>query len=72
MYEKRVLIETYWNVNILGGKARMSFGDVLIETYWNVNLYKALESVSQRLVLIETYWNVNTFKPGIIPYRFWY
>ena len=37
MYEKRVLIETYWNVNTYGALCLGTMGFVLIETYWNVN-----------------------------------
>ena len=38
MYEKRVLIETYWNVNVIKTGTQMRLQHVLIETYWNVNL----------------------------------
>ena len=35
-----VLIETYWNVNIIIGLDNISLILVLIETYWNVNPLK--------------------------------
>ena len=37
MYEKRVLIETYWNVNFFCMILYRLLIYVLIETYWNVN-----------------------------------
>ena len=37
MYEKRVLIETYWNVNTGTMVTYKKAEYVLIETYWNVN-----------------------------------
>ena len=36
--EERVLIETYWNVNLTVNSLRLAFATVLIETYWNVNV----------------------------------
>ena len=44
MYEKRVLIETYWNVNEITIGAVTFTSNVLIETYWNVNT--SIHSVS--------------------------
>ena len=39
--EERVLIETYWNVNLGSATKLDGYHVVLIETYWNVNtLYK--------------------------------
>ena len=35
--EERVLIETYWNVNIYVSLILLDPSRVLIETYWNVN-----------------------------------
>ena len=32
-----VLIETYWNVNVLAELTALGLDAVLIETYWNVN-----------------------------------
>ena len=34
-----VLIETYWNVNVLSAGGSGAQTGVLIETYWNVNAY---------------------------------
>ena len=61
MYEKRVLIETYWNVNLRQPKTSACVSFVLIETYWNVNEKSVLKSLPETFVLIETYWNVNQF-----------
>ena len=36
--EERVLIETYWNVKIIGRNLKKSLIVVLIETYWNVKV----------------------------------
>ena len=33
----KVLIETYWNVNVSNSKNKVCSDRVLIETYWNVN-----------------------------------
>ena len=56
---KKVLIETYWNVNMSKQNGLIPGKDVLIETYWNVNIHwpHGIRNVSS--VLIETYWNVN-------------
>ena len=35
--EERVLIETYWNVNLHMSTTPRNLLSVLIETYWNVN-----------------------------------
>ena len=56
-----VLIETYWNVNILKERYREKCRIVLIETYWNVNDISADTPGGTILVLIETYWNVNVY-----------
>ena len=61
--QKEVLIETYWNVNIIDLTKAISVLTVLIETYWNVNgdyLPRLRPALS---VLIETYWNVNLWTP---------
>ena len=36
---KKVLIETYWNVNMSKQNGLIPGKDVLIETYWNVNIH---------------------------------
>ena len=61
MYEKRVLIETYWNVNLPAEITTQAFIYVLIETYWNVNINHKEEYNKNLRVLIETYWNVNFY-----------
>ena len=35
---RQVLIETYWNVNLIATELSIKVLPVLIETYWNVNL----------------------------------
>ena len=35
-----VLIDTWWNVNVLRDLACLTISNVLIDTWWNVNLYK--------------------------------
>ena len=47
MYEKRVLIETYWNVNFCKSLYPLSIYIVLIETYWNVNVRDIIEYQSR-------------------------
>ena len=54
-----VLIETYWNVNIIATLVLDFLEAVLIETYWNVNIYAGSNPARVVCVLIETYWNVN-------------
>ena len=56
-----VLIETYWNVNIVIMRKNNCEKLVLIETYWNVNDYNPQQVAKELGVLIETYWNVNCF-----------
>ena len=46
MYEKRVLIETYWNVNQRIVFTTATTPQVLIETYWNVNILIAVKKVT--------------------------
>ena len=56
-----VLIDTWWNVNIL---TPQSFGEeqlVLIDTWWNVNTNKLGAGVDAVEVLIDTWWNVNIY-----------
>ena len=36
--EDGVLIELYWNVNLIGALGGLNYRPVLIELYWNVNL----------------------------------
>ena len=57
--EERVLIETYWNVNLIASVISLKLKPVLIETYWNVNSESYFRNLRIQTVLIETYWNVN-------------
>ena len=57
-----VLIETYWNVNVIIDGIRFLTLKVLIETYWNVNFYHRTGAKNGNTVLIETYWNVNFYR----------
>ena len=55
----RVLIDTWWNVNIfLAALARLS-DIVLIDTWWNVNEELPRLKPTQPQVLIDTWLNVN-------------
>ena len=58
-YVIAVLIDTWWNVNIIILLVPASESGVLIDTWWNVN-----ENLSGLMswiwsVLIDTWWNVN-------------
>ena len=54
-----VLIDTWWNVNILSYFACVISRHVLIDTWWNVNtLVKNIPKII-KAVLIDTWWNVN-------------
>ena len=37
---KKVLIDTWWNVNQSFGEEQLKEAFVLIDTWWNVNLFK--------------------------------
>ena len=54
-----VLIDTWWNVNLLLLYRLAVMNRVLIDTWWNVNHgHLRCYSVTQT-VLIDTWWNVN-------------
>ena len=59
MYEKRVLIETYWNVNeytdAYGKVVRLGINRNILECKY----YQTTVATNNAWVLIETYWNVN-------------
>ena len=59
MKENLVLIEPYWNVNLVALLILDSQIMVLIEPYWNVNHFHPCTCLSIITVLIEPYWNVN-------------
>ena len=42
----RVLIDTWWNVNVSSIKKPLGNGSVLIDTWWNVNLLNITLTVS--------------------------
>ena len=54
----RVLIDTWWNVNLTNTWSTGWWVVVLIDTWWNVNP-SILTIVLFVLVLIDTWWNVN-------------
>ena len=60
----KVLIDTWWNVNIAmrisAGKSIM----VLIDTWWNVNVTYSRANKCNEIVLIDTWWNVNVVDIG--------
>ena len=55
----RVLIDTWWNVNVVVYPSGAFVSWVLIDTWWNVNLL--IRSISRTVTgaLIDTWWNVN-------------
>ena len=54
-----VLIDTWWNVNLVYDESLSYYEVVLIDTWWNVN-QGTLENVENNTyVLIDTWWNVN-------------
>ena len=54
-----VLIDTWWNVNLMETKMGTSYDMVLIDTWWNVNEVQFDFSRGYYTVLIDTWWNVN-------------
>ena len=48
MLNAKVLIETYWNVNIICMLLASHDRAVLIETYWNVNTMNNLTGTNTR------------------------
>ncbi len=54
-----VLIDTWWNVNFVGGEVCELVNEVLIDTWWNVNLIPINVENPPEWVLIDTWWNVN-------------
>ncbi len=57
----KVLIDTWWNVNVRFAFLADRLKCVLIDTWWNVNLYILYFYCSPSAVLIDTWWNVNGF-----------
>ena len=54
-----VLIDTWWNVNIINLVLMILDPLVLIDTWWNVNFTKTIVFCKHFSVLIDTWWNVN-------------
>ena len=57
---RRVLIDTWWNVNCNNVRAVEMAKAVLIDTWWNVNSAHSFTFARHKCVLIDTWWNVNT------------
>ena len=55
----KVLIDTWWNVNMIILVVPVSASGVLIDTWWNVNDKPRSIFRSWSFVLIDTWWNVN-------------
>ena len=55
----RVLIDTWWNVNVYDVRNGSYRYTVLIDTWWNVNVQGATALATATAVLIDTWWNVN-------------
>ena len=60
--EAVVLIDTWWNVNIIFKAKYIAKVTVLIDTWWNVNVQINCLMTTFNLVLIDTWWNVNVYK----------
>ena len=56
-----VLIDTWWNVNLLNVTLTGLPEWVLIDTWWNVNVCGQSVMDIREKVLIDTWWNVNDF-----------
>ena len=54
-----VLIDTWWNVNVIFKRIDTTHNKVLIDTWWNVNILPLCVSSKVSVVLIDTWWNVN-------------
>ena len=54
-----VLIDTWWNVNLLSRWGQTIIPQVLIDTWWNVNPIRLVTHCAAAFVLIDTWWNVN-------------
>ena len=57
--QRRVLIDTWWNVNDQKAESVVEQVDVLIDTWWNVNQEYPYFNLTGVSVLIDTWWNVN-------------
>ena len=55
----RVLIDTWWNVNLTRSSKKKDGNSVLIDTWWNVNIIDTSKMTLNDIVLIDTWWNVN-------------
>ena len=55
----KVLIDTWWNVNMIILVVPVSASGVLIDTWWNVNHCQSFFHLQFPHVLIDTWWNVN-------------
>ena len=55
----KVLIDTWWNVNLTEKVKKVSVSMVLIDTWWNVNVVVLGKIRFYQSVLIDTWWNVN-------------
>ena len=68
--EPTVLIDTWWNVNILDLLNPIINLIVLIDTWWNVNFTKTIVFCKHFSVLIDTWWNVNAQQKSL-SFQFW-
>ena len=57
--DQRVLIDTWWNVNLDSSSRLLFVYLVLIDTWWNVNTIVVTTVDITSSVLIDTWWNVN-------------
>ena len=61
-----VLIDTWWNVNMLPLCVSSKVSVVLIDTWWNVNKDAGKLRAALIDVLIDTWWNVNVTVISVI------
>ena len=66
-YEKPeflVLIDTWWNVNLMVFLIYKMNEEVLIDTWWNVNIFHVLSDFKYFWVLIDTYRTDDSVRYG--------
>ena len=68
----KVLIDTWWNVNVVSAGCVIFKKLVLIDTWWNVNTLKSPDAKTDSTVLIDTWWNVNLFTKLSLTAPLWF
>ena len=57
---KKILVEPYWNLNLLKLAFFGRIGVILVEPYWNLNSQVDIVNEVYSKILVEPYWNLNT------------